>query len=433
MIPASRFQASIELTQAIAEDRRPADQVVSDYLRGRRYIGAKDRRWLTQAVYDRLRRLARLTWWLRRCDLFVDARSQALAEQILVAGQDIAGLGQLCSGERFAPDKLDPEEKRKLRSLEGEPLDHPDQAPDIAGECPDWLLERLPERPAELLKALCREAPLDLRVNLLATTRAEAQAALAKEEIPASETALSPLGLRVAGRRNVAATEAFRGGLIERQDEGSQLAALLVEAQPGERVCDFCAGAGGKSLALAAAMANKGSLVALDVSKTRLDRAGQRLRRAGAFNVTRRVLSDHRDPWVKRHKAGFDRVLVDAPCSGIGAWRRNPDARWRTLPEDLARLAALQGEILASAARLVKPGGRLVYVTCSLLAEENQDQVAAFLTKTPGFAQQDIATLRPELAQGVDSVGGLTLRPDREGTDGFYVAVLSRQNAEAAA
>ncbi|MEO1194405.1 MAG: RsmB/NOP family class I SAM-dependent RNA methyltransferase [Pseudomonadota bacterium] len=429
MMPAGRFQASIELSQIIAEDRRPADQAVADYLRGRRYIGAKDRRWLTQAVYDRLRRLARLGWWLQRIGLPDRPRTQALAEQILVQGLDLSQLGQLCSGERFAPDRLEPEEKRKLRSLEGETLEHPDQPPEVAGECPAWLLPHLPEEPAALLQALCQEAPLDLRVNLLAGDRDAARAALETDRIPSQPTALSPLGLRVEGRRNIAATAAFRDGLVERQDEGSQLAALLVDAQPGERVCDFCAGAGGKSLVLAAAMANKGSLLALDISKARLDRAGQRLRRAGAFNVTRRALADHRDPWVKRHKASFDRLLIDAPCSGLGAWRRNPDARWRTAPEDLERLTALQAEILASAARLVKPGGRLVYVTCSLLAEENEAQVAAFLTATPAFRQLDITSLRPELAPGVDSAGGLTLRPDREGTDGFYAAVLERQAA----
>ncbi len=426
MTPAARLEASIELCQAIADDPRPADQAVADYLRGRRYIGAKDRRWLTQSVYDRLRRRARLAWWLARIGLGVTERARALADLLLDDGKDLTALGKLCTGERFAPAALDPGEMRRLRGLVGKTLDHPDQPLSVAGECPDWLLPRLPADAAALLVALSREAPLDLRVNSLLSDRQAAQAALEGEGIPSAATALSPLALRVAGRRNVAATEAFQGGLVERQDEGSQIAALLVDAQPGERVCDFCAGAGGKTLALAAAMGNRGSLFALDVSKTRLDRAGQRLRRAGAFNVTRRALSDHRDPWLKRHKGGFDRVLVDAPCSGVGAWRRNPDARWRLGPEELARLVTLQREILASAARLVKPGGRLVYVTCSLLAEENEAQTASLLAERQDYLQQDIAQLWPALAEGVDAAGGLTLRPDRFGTDGFYVAVLQR-------
>ncbi len=427
MTPAARIQASIEVFEAIAADSRPADQVVSDYLRSRRYIGAKDRRALTQMVYDRMRRLARLDWWLQRLGLPLDPRSRALADMALTGGRDLRGLEALFTGGRFAPSALSKAEIASLRSLEGKGIDHPDQPQAVGGECPDWLVPRLPAPAPALLQALCRAAPLDLRVNSLKATRAEAKAALSGEGIDSTETALSPMGLRVEGRRNIAATKAFREGLVERQDEGSQLAAHLVEAKPGERVVDFCAGAGGKSLALAAAMGNKGSLLALDVSKARLDRAGQRLRRAGAFNVTRRVLSDHRDPWLKRRKGGFDRVLVDAPCSGLGAWRRNPDARWRTQPEELERLVPLQQEILTSAARLVKAGGRLVYVTCSLLAEENEAQVQAFLAKAGDFEQQDIATLLPDCADAVDSFGGMTLRPDREGTDGFYVAVLQRQ------
>ncbi len=426
MTPAARLQASIELCQAIDEDSRPADQTVADYLRARRFIGAKDRRWLTQSVYDRLRRQARLDWWLSRAGLVPEARARALADLIVSDGRELSAIEALCSGERFAPPRIEASELRKLRGLLGKALDSPDQPPDVAGECPGWLLPRLPGAPADLLRALSQEAPLDLRVNSLKADRETARQALQAEDIPSDPTDLSPLGLRVAGRRNIAATAAFRDGLVERQDEGSQIAALLVEARPGERVCDFCAGAGGKTLALAAAMANKGSLFALDVSKLRLDRAGQRLRRAGAFNVTRRALADHRDPWLKRHKAGFDRVLVDAPCSGVGAWRRNPDARWRTGEEEVARLVALQREILASAARLVKPGGRLVYVTCSLLPEENEAQVAHLLAERQDYTQADIARLWPALAPGVDKAGGLTLRPDRFGTDGFFVAVLER-------
>ncbi len=427
MTPAARLQASIELSEAIATDPRPADQAVADYLKGRRYIGAKDRRALTQMVYDRLRRLARLDWWLRRLGLPEDARGRALLDLALAGGKDLRGLEALFTGGRFAPEPLSREEISRLHKLKSAALDHPDQPPEVRGECPAWLLPQLPEEAATLLQALSQPAPLDLRVNGLKTTREEARAALEGEGIACRETPLSPLGLRVEGRRNIAATRAFQEGWVERQDEGSQLAALLVGAQPGERVLDFCAGAGGKTLALAAAMGNKGSLFALDVSKLRLDRAGQRLRRAGAFNVTRRALADHRDPWLKRHKQGFDRVLVDAPCSGVGAWRRNPDARWRTTAEELDRLVALQREILASAARLVKPGGRLVYVTCSLLPRENEAQVEDFLKESEGFRQDDVRLLLPQAAQAVDKKGALTLRPDREGTDGFYVAVLHRE------
>jgi len=432
--PAARLQATIELSQEIAAGTRPADAIVADWLRDRRFVGSKDRRHLSQAVYDRLRRRLRLSWWCERVDLpqgeFTQQRSLALAELVIVAKEKAGAVAQLCSGQRFGPEALSPRERRGLEKLEGAPLEHREQPDWVRAECPEWLWPRFGSDAAPRLAALAEPAPLDLRVNLLKATRPEAIKALVAESLHPQPTPLSPVGLRLEDRPNVAATAAFRDGLVERQDEGSQLAALLVDARPGQRVIDFCAGAGGKTLALAAAMQNKGSLFACDVEDWRLDRAGERLRRAGAHNVTRKVLTTHRDPWVKRHKATFDRVLVDAPCSGTGAWRRNPDARWRTTPEDLARVVALQREILDSACRLAKPGARLVYVTCSLLPEENEAQVAAFLAAHADFRLLPIGELWPRLLQAPAPVGlgdTLTLSPDREGTDGFFVAVMERQ------
>ncbi len=435
MTPAARLQASIELSEAIAASTRPADAVVAEWLRDRRFIGSKDRRWLTEAIYNRLRHRARLDWWLGRHSLPADERSRALAEQIIVSHRRIGEVAQLCSGQRFGPEPLAPKEKQRLERLEGAPLDHREQPPEVAGECPAWLLPLFGAEGAESLRALAAEAPLDLRVNALKATREEAIKALVAAELHPQPTPLSPLGLRLEGRPNVAETEAFKGGLVERQDEGSQIAALLADARPGQRVVDFCAGAGGKTLALAGAMGNKGQIVACDVLEKRLQRAGERLRRAGAHNVTRRPLSSHRDPWVKRHKGGFDRVLVDAPCSGTGAWRRNPDARWRSEPGEVERLAALQAEILESACRLVKPGGRLIYVTCSLLPLENDRQVERFLAGRADFRLLSIADLWPDLLGGGPPEGcgaTLTLRPERHGTDGFFVALLEREAAVAA-
>ena len=225
---------------------------------------------------------------------------------------------------------------------------------------------------------------------------------------------------------------AFKDGLFEVQDEGSQIAALLAGARPGMRVVDFCAGAGGKTLALAAGMANRGKLVACDVSARRLERAARRLRRAGVSNVERRALTSERDKWVKRHAGGFDRVFVDAPCLGTGTWRRNPDAKWRSCPEDLAELVERQQQILRSAARLVRPGGRLVYATCSLLREEDEAQAEAFLAATPDF------TLLPAARAWNETIGGaspggedyLLLTPARHGTDGFFVALFERRSGK---
>ncbi|MGC2414556.1 MAG: RsmB/NOP family class I SAM-dependent RNA methyltransferase, partial [Stellaceae bacterium] len=264
----------------------------------------------------------------------------------------------------------------------------------------------------------------------LKTDRDGARRALAAEGIVAEPTPWSPLGLRLKHRAPLAGTAAFKEGLVEVQDEGSQLAALLVDARPGMRVVDFCAGAGGKTLALAAQMANRGKLVACDVAEWRLERAGKRLRRAGISNVERRALADERDPWVKRHAKSFDRVLVDAPCLGIGSWRRNPDGKWRTTPTDLAELVPRQREILASAARLVKPGGRLTYVTCSLLREENEAQAEGFLAASPDFAPYPVSRAWADTIGG-RSPGGddyLRLTPARHGTDGFFVAQFERQS-----
>jgi len=240
--------------------------------------------------------------------------------------------------------------------------------------------------------------------------------------------------LRLAGRVPLSGLAAFKEGLVEVQDEGSQIAALLADARPGMRVVDFCAGAGGKTLALAASMANRGKLVACDVSVRRLERAARRLRRAGVSNAERRALTGERDKWVKHHAGGFDRVFVDVPCLGTGTWRRNPDAKWRTTPQDLAELVLRQQQILASAARLVRPSGRLVYATCSLLREEDEAQAEAFLATTPEFSVVPVARVWQETIGGT-SPGGeryLRLTPTQHVTDGFFVAIFERQSCPTA-
>ena len=278
------------------------------------------------------------------------------------------------------------------------------------------------------MAALNGPAPTDLRVNLLKNHREEARRALAAEGVAANPTPLSPVGLRLRERIPLGNLAAFNQGLIEVQDESSQIAALLADARPGMRVVDFCAGAGGKTLALASGMANRGKLVACEVSQRRLDRAARRLRRAGVTNVERRALSGERDKWVKHHKAGFDRVFADVPCLGTGTWRRNPDAKWRMRPEDLAELVERQQLILRSAARLARPGGRLIYATCSLLREEDEAQAEAFLAAEPDFSLLPVARVWRETIGGA-SPGGedyLRLTPAQHGTDGFFVAIFER-------
>jgi 16S rRNA (cytosine967-C5)-methyltransferase len=241
----------------------------------------------------------------------------------------------------------------------------------------------------------------------------------------ATPTPHSPWGLRVAGRRAVSTGPAFQAGLVEIQDEGSQLVALLVGARPGMRVADWCAGAGGKTLAVAMEMENRGHIVACDVHDKRLEGAVRRLRRAGVHNVEQHLIAPG-DKWAKRRAGGFDRVLVDAPCTGCGTWRRNPDARLRLTENDLMELVAKQSDILDTACRLVKPGGRLVYATCSLLPAENEDQVDAFVTRHPDFAVVPLAEAWPAETPPPGDGPFLSLTPLRHDTDGFFGAVLQR-------
>ncbi len=403
MTPAARIAAAIELLEAIeAAPSRPADAVANDFFRARRFIGSGDRRAISDRVWRVLRTWRRLAWWLR------DQQSPRLmvAASLLLDGSRYADVADTFAGGRFAPPPLVPSEQAVLRRLEGRTLEHASMPDAVRLEVPDWLAPRIGQAD---LRALLEPAPLDLRVNLLRTTREEARAALAAEGVEASPTPLSPWGLRIEGRRQVTTGAAFRSGLVEIQDEGSQLTAALVDARPGMRVADMCAGAGGKTLALAMTMQNRGQLVACDVSAVRLDGAVRRLRRAGVHNVERHLLEPG-DKWVKRRAASFDRVLVDAPCTGTGTWRRNPDARLRLTEADLAELLPKQSAILDQAASLVRIGGRLVYATCSLLSGENEDQVTAFLDRHPGFAGGEV----------------LALSPARHGTDGFFAAVLER-------
>jgi 16S rRNA (cytosine967-C5)-methyltransferase len=269
-------------------------------------------------------------------------------------------------------------------------------------------------------------APLDLRVNALKGSRDDARAMLRAEGVESEPTRLSPWGLRVAARQSVTTGQAFQSGAIEIQDEGSQLVAALVDARPEMRVADWCAGAGGKTLALAMTMANRGHIVACDVSAPRLEGAVRRLRRAGVHNVERHLIAAG-DKWAKRRAESFDRVLVDVPCTGTGTWRRNPDARGRLRESDLAELLGKQVAILDAASRLVRIGGRLVYATCSLLAEENEAQVSAFLTRRPEFALVPLAQTWSLETPCPCEGNYLSLTPLRHGTDGFFAAVLERR------
>jgi len=437
MTPGAQVAAAMQLLDDIEQRRAPADDVVGNYFRRHRFAGSSDRGAISAHIYAVLRHRAALDWWLAKAgpDLPKDGRHRTLAALVLAESWTPGDIDKACDGDRFRPAPLTEGERKLLDALEGEALERPTMPASVRGNFPDWLhpyLERaFGGKLHDEMAALNTEAPLDLRTNRLKADREAAHLALKYADIKASPTRWSPLGLRVHERIPLATLDAFREGLIEVQDEGSQVAALLADARPGMRVVDFCAGAGGKTLALAAQMENRGHLIACDISATRLERATQRLRRAGASIVQRRAITSHRDKWVKRHAATFDRVFVDAPCTGIGTWRRNPDAKWRLRPEDVAELAALQADILDSAQRLVKPGGRLIYATCSLLREENEAQVEHFLETHAEFSVVPIAEVWAAAIGGVCPAEADTLRltPARHHTDGFFVAVMGRRPA----
>ncbi|CAK0760022.1 16S rRNA (cytosine967-C5)-methyltransferase [uncultured Gammaproteobacteria bacterium] len=442
MNPAARLQATIDLLTEIAATARPADAIMSAFFRGRRYIGAKDRTAVAEAAYAVLRRQARLGWWLERANRVApdpapggDSRMRVIANLILVDGRRADHIAALFSGDKYAPQPLTPAEAGLARALETHTLEHPGMSEAVRCEVPGWaepgLRTALGDHFFTELSAMNSAAPLDIRVNPVKSTRDAVRERLKTDGIESQLTALAPFGLRLGGRPPLAAHELFRAGAFEIQDEGSQLVSLLVDARPGQRVVDFCAGAGGKTLALAAAMANRGRLVACDVLDKRLQRAAERLRRGGLHNVETRPLNGERDPWVKHHKSSFDRVLADVPCSGTGTWRRNPDARWRQLGPGLSELIPLQKAILDSAARLVRPGGRLIYATCSLLPEENEQQIEHFLAGHSEFRPLPLAEVWAEVAVGPPPNAGpwLRLTPATHACDGFFAAVLKRADA----
>jgi 16S rRNA (cytosine967-C5)-methyltransferase len=391
MTPAARVQAAIEVLDLVIEAARangpPADRIVADWFRSRRFAGSGDRRAVRELVYAAI----------RACG---EVPENGRAAMLLLAGRD-QSLAALFDGSRHGPAPIAPDE--------------PVSVPGIA---PKWLELALADSgiAGEEAEALLSRAPLDIRVNRLKADRASL-------ELPvAGELTLAPEGLRLPASTSVEQWEAYARGLVEVQDTGSQITCEAVAAQPGETVIDLCAGAGGKTLALAAAMGNRGTLIACDTDRARLSRLAPRAERAGVSIIETVLLDPGReaealDAWLGRVNA----VLVDAPCSGTGTWRRNPEARWRLTEAQLARYVALQARLVDLAAKLVRPGGRLVYVTCSLLDVEGAGQAADFLARNPGWN-----AVRPPLPAGTPRGSGLRLTPAHDGTDGFFVALFTR-------
>ncbi|HEX8527134.1 RsmB/NOP family class I SAM-dependent RNA methyltransferase [Allosphingosinicella sp.] len=388
MTPSARVQAAIELLDSIVEAARTsgpaADTIIARFFKTRRYAGSGDRRAIRELAYAAI----------RRCGERPDCGRAAM----LGLGADRPELLGLFGGGAHGPAPL----------LEQETASPPSAVP-------RWLADRFdPLVTGAELDALRGRAPLDLRVNSLRGGIAEAQA-----QFPgALPTPLSPLGLRLPEDSQIMDSPAFRSGLVEVQDEGSQLIALGCGVRPDMTIVDLCAGAGGKTLALAAEMNDRGLIVAADTDRDRLRRMEPRLERSGASIVRPRLLDPGREAEQLAELNGqADLVLVDAPCSGTGTWRRNPEARWRLTPERLERLVELQARLLDLAAGLAKPGGRMVYAVCSLLAEEGRGQAEALAERHSGLVPETLP-----IAAGRPAGSGLILAPGHDGTDGFFIA-----------
>ncbi|MFC0282768.1 RsmB/NOP family class I SAM-dependent RNA methyltransferase [Camelimonas abortus] len=433
MTPAARVNAAIDVLAELESSRRPAPDVLRDWGRARRYAGSRDRAAVATLVYDCLRR--------RLSAAFVmdsDSPRAVVAGMLAVArGMDADAVAALFSGERHAPAPLTQAERAAIAGARGRLAAAPLH---VRGDFPEWLageiLRAFGDETAVLceMQALCERAPVDIRVNTLKADPATVLERLAW--MGAQPGRRAPAAIRLppppdGQGQSLQADEGFVRGWFEVQDQGSQLAALYTGAAPGETVVDLCAGAGGKTLALAAMMRNEGRLLATDVDPRRLAALYPRLDRAGVTCVEARPPRGRWRPGGPEPLADVtgaaDLVLVDAPCTGTGTWRRNPDAKWRLRPGALAERRREQEAALERAAPLVRPGGRLVYVTCSVLPQENDDAVAGFLARHPEFVADALADAGVGRPGHERPHGALQLTPARSGVDGFYVASLRRR------
>ena len=419
MHPKALLDACAELVKLVLRFEHPADSVVSRYFRDNRSLGQRERATLAETVYAVLRK--KLLF-----DHFAPSGSGPKERRLAILG---------FHGPRdFLKSALNDQEKNWLDQCDS--IKPSDLLERHRHNLPEWLVQPLKEQLGDefwpLVESLSQPAPLDLRVNTLNDKRDDVQKELKQAGVVAKATPFSPWGLRVQDKLALTQLDVFARGAIEVQDEGSQLLALLLDAKRGEMVVDFCAGAGGKTLAIGASMRNTGRLYAFDTAAHRLDALKPRLARSKLSNVHPAVIAHERDDRVKRLAGKIDRVIVDAPCSGLGTLRRNPDLKWRQSPQSVAEMAVKQAAILQSAARLLKPGGRLVYATCSLLPQENELIAQGFSSANQDFsllpAGQVLEDLKVSGAAGLchgpgDSAEFLRLWPHRHGTDGFFAAM----------
>ncbi len=423
MTPNLLRQAAVMLSNLL-EFNSPADAKLSEFFRNNRDLGTKERAFVAESVYGVLRRLRFLSAVTATDDSDNDdARKLVLAWMLRIQGMSIQKMEPMLSEQQIEWART-----IKAKSTENMPLA-------VQADVRDWLWDKLVAQYGEtdamtIARSMHEGATLDLRVNTIKATRDEVLAKFIAENVTGeasiSKTSYSPIGLRMPLRLNISRHVLFTEGQIEVQDEGSQILAHLVAAKRGMMVADFCAGAGGKTLAMGALMRNTGRLYAFDVSEKRLHSLGQRLKRSGLSNLNAQRINGENDPKLKRLNGKFDRVLVDAPCTGLGTLRRNPDLKWRQTAQDLAELSVKQAAILARAAKLTKMGGRLIYSTCSLLRDENEQIAEAFLASHPDFTLLNAAEILSQQQIALDTGPYLKLLPHLHHTDGFFAAVFEK-------
>jgi 16S rRNA (cytosine967-C5)-methyltransferase len=393
----------------------PADVKLGLFFKDHRELGNKERGFIAEAVYGVLRRKASLMFFAEGDD----PRKLLLAYLVKVAGLSTKDIAV----------HLNAQQKEWLNAIKAKKSEGMSDAQ--KADMPDWLWAELErqyglEQAFLIARSMHHSASLDLRVNSIKASREEVMEKLLSENTQATVTPYAPLGIRMPQRMSISRHPLFLEGKIEVQDEGSQLLAQLVAPKRGDMVADFCAGAGGKSIALGALMRNTGRIYAFDVSAKRLQNLGLRLKRSGLSNLHSQLISTEKDSKLKRLAGKFDRVLVDAPCSGLGTLRRNPDLKWKQTPKDIEELTQKQTNILTAAAKLVKAGGRLIYATCSLLSQENEAVVSSFLTAHPQFKLLPANAILAQQSISLDTGENLKLLPHQYGTDGFFAAVLEK-------
>lgn len=419
-----RIQATLQILQEFSKEQKPMDFVLHNYLKTRRYIGSKDRQYITTLVYALLRNKLTYEWWVTRYieDTFelspIYWANLVCVHLLITQNLSSHGIQEIFTGEQYAPPTLDQNSKAMIKEVwqkKPKQLIHQDMPSHIQLNTPSWIFEKFQSMSnyLEELTALSHTAPTDIRINTLKSDMKTVEELLKAQKVNYEKTPHSEWGLRFSERLPIHTWDIYKNGHIEIQDEGSQLLVSLIAPEPGMTVIDYCAGAGGKSLAMAMMMQNKGRLILCDTSEWRLKKSDERIKRAGVSNIQKKIVLETADgnKFIKRLKESADIVLTDAPCSGTGTWRRNPDLKWRSSLDGLTEIISTQKDILQKAATLVKPGGILAYATCSMLAEENEKQIEWFLNHHEDFSLDKQVQFTPYQHQ----------------TDGFFLATMKKK------